>query len=136
VHVADASDAAFPAQIEVTREVLASLGTGASPRLLVLNKADRLDPEARARLAAEWPDALLLSSRSPADVAALRERIVAFFQRDMVEAELVVPYAQQRVVAEAHASAHILEECHDEHGTRLRLRAAPEVLARLRRALE
>jgi GTP-binding protein HflX len=136
IQVADASDAAFPSQIEVTREVLASLGAGASPGLLVLNKADRLDAEARSRLAAEWPDALLLSSRDPADVAALRERIVAFFQRDMVEAELVVPYTQQRVVAEAHASTHVLEERHDEHGTRLRLRAGPEVLARLRKQLE
>jgi GTP-binding protein HflX len=132
VHLVDASDAAFPAQIEVTREVLASLGADESPRLLVLNKADRLDAEARALLAAEWPDALLLSVREPADVSALRDRIVAFFERDMEEAELVVPYAQQRLVAEAHATARVLSETHDESGTRLRVRATPEVLARLR----
>jgi GTP-binding protein HflX len=132
VHLVDASDVAFPAQIEVTREVLASLGADESPRLLVLNKADRLDAEARTRLAAEWPDALLLSVREPADVASLRDRIVAFFERDMIEEELVVPYAQQRVVAEAHATARVLSETHDESGTRLRVRATPEVLARLR----
>jgi hypothetical protein len=39
-------------------------------------------------------------------------------------------------VAEAHATAHVLAEHHDEHGTRLRLRAAPEVLARLRKLLD
>jgi GTP-binding protein HflX len=99
---------------------------------LVLNKADRLDAAARARLAAEWPDALLASVREPADVAALRERIVAWFERDMEEAELVVPYTQQRLVAEAHATARVLSETHDESGTRLRVRATPEVLARLR----
>ena len=136
VQVADAADPAFPAQIEVTREVLASLGAAESPHLLVLNKADRLDPTAREQLAHDWPDALLLSSRDPADIAALRERITAFFERDMVEEELVVPYAQQRVVAEAHATTHVLAESHDEHGTRLRLRAAPETLARLRALLE
>jgi GTPase len=135
VHVVDAADAAFPAQIEVTREVLASLGAGESPRLLVLNKADRLDAAQRESLAREWPDALLLSSRDPADAAALRERIVAFFERDMVEEELVVPYAQQRVVAEAHASTRVLRESHDEHGTHLALRAPPEALARLRSML-
>jgi GTP-binding protein HflX len=132
VQVADAADPAFPGQIEVTREVLASLGADESPRLLVLNKADRLDAAQREQLARDWPDALLLSSRDPADVAALRERIVSFFERGMVEEELVVPYAQQRIVAEAHASARVLSETHDEHGTRLRLRATPEVLARLR----
>ncbi len=132
VQVADAADPAFPAQIEVAREVLASLGAGEGPRLLVLNKADRLDPAARAGLAADWPDALVLSSREPADVLVLRERIVSFFERDMVEAELIVPYAQQRVVAEAHATARVLAESHDEHGTRLSVRAAPETIARLR----
>src|SRR5262245_11941869 len=86
IQVADAADPAFPAQIEVTREVLTSLGADLGPRLLVLNKADRLDPAARERLTRDWPDALLLSSRDPADVATLRERIVAWFQRDMVEA--------------------------------------------------
>jgi len=136
VQVVDAADPGFPAQIEVTGEVLASLGAAESPRLLVLNKADRLDAEARARLAREWPDALLLSARDAADVAALRERIVAFFERGHVEAELVVPYARQRVVAEAHAAARVLAESHDETGTRLRVRAAPDVLGRLREMLE
>jgi GTP-binding protein HflX len=135
VHVADAADPAFPAQIEVTREVLASLGADASPRLLVLNKADRLDAAARAQLAHAWPDALLLSSRDPADASALRERIAAFFERDMEEEELLVPYTQQRVAAEAHATTHVLAESHDEHGTHLRVRAAPEAIARLRSLL-
>jgi GTP-binding protein HflX len=136
VQVVDASDPAFPSQIEVTREVLDSIGASESPRLVVLNKIDRLDAEARARLAEEWPEALQLSVRDPADVARLRERLVAFFERDLAEEELVVPYAKQRVVAEAHATARIVEERHDEQGTRLRLRATPAVLARLRAALE
>ena len=135
VHVADAADPAFPAQIEVTREVLASLGAGDAPRLLVLNKADRLDAAAREALARDWPDALLLSSRDPADVAKLRERIVAFFERDMEEAELLIPFTQQRLVSEAHATTHVLSETHSEAGTRLRVRAAPEALTRLRSLL-
>ncbi len=136
VQVADASDPACPAQIEVTREVLASIGAGEGPSLLVLNKADRLDAAAREQLAHDWPDAVLLSVREPPDVAALRERIIAFFERDMVETELLVPYTQQRVVAEAHASTRVLAETHDEHGTRLVVRAAPEALARLRTLLD
>jgi GTP-binding protein HflX len=135
LHVVDASDPAFPAQMEVTRQVLAEIGADQSPRLLVLNKADRLDPETRARLAREWPDAILASAKDPADVARLRERILAAFEGDMEEAELFVPYARQRVVGEAHASARVLAERHDEAGTHLRLRARPEVLARLRAAL-
>jgi GTP-binding protein HflX len=136
VQVVDASDPSFPAQVEITREVLAEIGATGSPRLVVLNKADRLDPETRARLAREWPDAVLLSARDPADVAALRERLIAFFERGAVEADLLVPWAKQRVVAEAHASARVLETRSEAEGTRLRVRARPEVLARLRALLE
>jgi GTP-binding protein HflX len=135
LHVVDASDPAFPAQMEVTREVLGEIGATESPRLLVLNKADRVDAETRERLAREWPDAALVSAKDPADVARLRERILAFFERDMVEQELFVPYARQRVVGEAHAAARVLSEAHEETGTRLRVRARPEVLARLRAGL-
>jgi GTP-binding protein HflX len=86
-------------------------------------------------IAGEWPDALLLSAREPADVGSLRERLLAFFERDAVEAELVVPWALQRVVAEAHESARVLEARSEADGTHLRLRARPEVLARLRSRL-
>jgi GTP-binding protein HflX len=135
VHLVDASDAAFPSQLEVTREVLREIEATDAPRLLVLNKIDKVDAATRERLAAEWPDAVLLSVKDPVDVARLRQRIVAFFERDMVEEDLVVPYAKQRVVGEAHSSCRVVEESHDEHGTRLRVRARPEVIARLRAAL-
>jgi GTP-binding protein HflX len=131
VHLADASDPAFPGQIEVTRRVLAEIGAE-GPRLLVLNKIDRVDAGERERLAREWPDALLLSVRDPADVARLRERILASFERDMVEAEILVPYARQRVVGEAHAACRVLSELHEETGTRLRVRGRPDVVERLR----
>jgi GTP-binding protein HflX len=135
VHVVDASDPSFPAQIEVTRAALAEIGAGESPCLVVLNKADRLDAAARERLAREWPGALLLSVRSPEDVATLRARILACFERDLVEEEIVVPYARQRVVGEAHAACRVVSETHDEAGTRLVVRARPEVIARLRAGL-
>jgi GTP-binding protein HflX len=135
VHLVDASDAAFPAQLEVTREVLREIEATDAPRLLVLNKIDKVDAETRARLVAEWPDAVPASVKDPVDVALLRERIIAFFERDMVEAELVVPYAKQRLVGEAHSACRVVAESHDEHGTRLRVRARPEVIARLRAGL-
>ena len=135
IHVVDASDPSFPAQIEVTREVLAEIGAAESPRLVALNKADRLDAATRERLAREWPEALLLSARDSGDVATLRERIRGFFERDAVETELRVPYARQRLVGEIHGAARVLAESHDETGTWLRVRARPEVLARLRAKL-
>lgn len=135
LQIADASDPAFEEQIAVTCAVLAEVGAAEIPRRLVLNKADRLTSEARTQIAAAHPDGLLLSAKRPEDAAALRAALLDFFERDMEEEELVVPYALQRVVAEAHARGHVLAETHDALGTRLVVRASREVLARLRAAL-
>ncbi len=135
IQVVDAADPAFPAQIEVTAQVLTEIDAADAPRLLVLNKIDKLEEERRAALAQAYPHALLLSAKSTADVAGLRERIVEFFEREMVEDEILVPYARQRVVSDIHASCRVLAEAYDQEGTRLRVRARPEVMARLRAAL-
>ncbi len=135
LQVVDAADPAFPAQIEVTRAVLEDIGAQAVPRLLLFNKIDRVDAARAEMLRSEHPEALLLSAKQPEDVARLHERILAFFERDMVEEELTVPYARQRLVAEIHATCRVISEAHDERGTRLRLRASPAVLARLRAAV-
>jgi GTP-binding protein HflX len=121
--------------MEVTREVLAEVGADDAPRFLVLNKIDRVDEARRAELAAAHPDALLLSAKRPEDVADLRARLVAYFERDMIEAEVVVPYARQRLVGEIHAQCRVLAETYDEQGTRVRLRTDPATLARLRSSL-
>jgi GTP-binding protein HflX len=77
----------------------------------------------------------VLSSREPADVAALRERILGFFERGSVEVELHVPYAKQKLVGELHSSARVLSEAHDEHGTLLRVRAKPDLVERIQSEL-
>ena len=77
----------------------------------------------------------MLSSREPADVAALRDRILGFFERGAVEVELHVPYAKQKLVGELHAGARVLAESHDERGTLRRVRAKPELVERIRARL-
>jgi GTPase len=135
LHVVDAADPAFPAQITVTEQVLSETDAAGASRLLVLNKIDKLDAARRADLEAAYPKAVLASAKSATDVARLREHIVEFFEREMIEDELLVPYAQQRVMSEIHTSCRVLTEAYDETGTRLRVRGPREVVARLRAAL-
>ena len=57
---------------------------------------DRSRQRGRSRRPArKHPDAILLSAKSPEDVAALRETIIAFFEAAMVEDQIVLPYAKQ-----------------------------------------
>jgi GTP-binding protein HflX len=134
LHVVDASDPAFRDQIAVTERVLDELEAFSGTRLLVLNKADRLDGEGRASLELEFPDAVLMSARRPDDVHALHERIVRSFEDQMSEVEFVIPYRHQARVAMLHAQCRVLEETHDEHGTRIRVRAPRAILNALERS--
>lgn len=58
IHVADASHEELPNQIRAVEDILMTMGLDQVPRLLVLNKWDRLDTHQRAFLADTWPDAL------------------------------------------------------------------------------
>ena len=122
LNVVDVSDPVWLDQLQVTRDVLAELNASEVPSLLLLNKVDRLDEEAAAALRAEYPEALLLSAHRPADVAMLHARILAFFEREMIEAELLVSYSDGGLVHRIHESCRVLSEEHGEDGTRLRVR--------------
>ncbi len=113
--------------------MLGEIGADDVPsRLTLLNKVDRLDADARAALAAEYPEGHPdLGQGIPRDVAALREIIVAFFEAAMVEGELLVPYAKQSLVGEIFEAVRVLAEEYDDAGRRLRVLGHPAALARL-----
>ncbi|TPG52365.1 GTPase HflX [Roseomonas nepalensis] len=133
--VVDASDPTYEAQLEVSRSVLREIGADAVPSRLVLNKMDRVDEAGRAALLAKHPDAILLSAHAPGDVSALRDTIIAFFEAEMVEDVLVLPYARQGLIGEIYESARVLSEDYDETGRVLKVRGLPGAITRLRRSL-
>ena len=92
---------------------------------------------ARKRVATSLAEQPAVESIAPrdADVARLRQAIVHFFQKDAVIEELLVPWDRQALRAEIFEEAEVLEEKHDETGTRFRLRAHPHALERLRARL-
>ena len=135
LHVIDASDPAQADQLAVTREVLAEIGADEVDTWLVLNKIDRVDDAERERLADKYPKALQLSAKRPADVAALRDRLVEHFVGALEEVELDIPWSHQRLVHLVHERATVLAETHHDEGTRIRMRAPAGVIERLREAL-
>ena len=122
LHVVDAADPAHADHIAVTREVLRDIAADTVPTLIVLNKIDRVEAAGRAALADRYPTALQLSAKDPADVAALRERLIEQFAGKLEDAELDVPWTAQRVVHAIHERATVLSEHHHDAGTRLTIR--------------
>jgi GTPase len=135
LHVVDAADASFREQLEVTRDVLREIGAQDVPSRLVMNKMDQLTPERRAELEAEFPDAWFISARRPEDVKSVRQRIIDFFESRYAEAELVVPYSEQRLVSEMHEQGRVVSEKYEPEGVVVVFRSDPEVLDGLRAKL-
>ncbi|HEU5178737.1 MAG TPA: GTPase HflX [Burkholderiales bacterium] len=129
-HVVDASDPGFERQLAVTEEVLDEIGAKDVPRLLVFNKIDRGGDEAALR--AKYPGCIVMSAKREGDIARLREAIVAFFQRDLVEAELFLPWSAQNLRGEIFASCQVIDERADGEGAFLRVRGDAGTVERLR----
>jgi GTP-binding protein HflX len=136
LHVIDASDPGFERQLEVTNQVLAEIGAEDVPRLRVFNKIDHVgdataQAECEATLRARYPDCIVMSARRPDDVAMLHQAIVAFFQRDLVEAELFLPWSAQQLRKDIYASCEVMQERADHEGAFFRVRGESEAVNRL-----
>ncbi len=107
VHVLDAS--APPAQREVMKQAveqtLEEIGAGERPRLLVLNKIDLLDEQARDELRFAHPEAVLVSGASGEGLDDLGGRIERELAHTLRALDLLVPYADGTSLAELHELA-------------------------------
>ena len=132
LHLVDASDPALDAQMATTQEVLAEIGAGELPTRLVLNKCDRVtDPARLEALRAAWPDAWMISSKDPADVARVRAGLVDFFEGDREEVWIELPHDQGQARAALFATCEVLEQQYDETGGRYRVSARRVALERV-----
>jgi GTP-binding protein HflX len=129
-HVVDASDPGYERQLAVTEEVLEEIGAKDVPRLLVFNKIDRGGDEMALR--AKYPGCLVISARREGDVAKLHEAIVAHFRQSLVEAELFLPWAAQKLRGDIFAACEVLEERAGGEGVFLRVRGEAAAIKRLR----
>ena len=137
LHVIDCSDPGFEMQLEVTDKVLAEIGADSVPSIRVFNKIDYLDgtaaqAERTAELREKYPDCVVLSAVRKDDIAKLHQTIMDFFQQQLIESEIFLPWSEQGLRGEIFASCQVLEERADEDGAFFRFRAAPDVVARLR----
>ena len=140
LHVIDASDPGFERQIYATEDVLNEIGAQDVPRIRIFNKIDHVgDAAAQAErtiaLHAEYPDCIVMSARSKDDVAKLHQAILAFFQRDLVTAELFLPWTAQQLRGEIFLRCEVLAERADAEGAFFSVRSEQSVLDSLRERL-
>jgi GTP-binding protein HflX len=130
LHVVDAS-APEEELLQMTRaveDVLEEIGVGDQPRILVLNKADKLDDERRHELAFRHADASLVSAVTGEGLPELEERLADHFERLMRDVELLVPFSEGGTLSELHDVAGDLERTDTPEGVRIQARL-PAVVA-------
>ncbi len=137
LHVIDASDPGFERQLDVTDKVLAEIEADKVPRLRVFNKIDFVGDAAaqaacEASLVEKYPDCIVMSARRHEDVARLHKQIVAFFQQDLVEDELFLPWSAQQLRGQVFANCEVVGERADEQGAFFRVRGEQAALDALR----
>ena len=130
LHVVDGSEPEEDraASITAAGAVLDEIGADSSPRLLVMNKIDLLDPEERRELSLRHPDALLVSAETGEGLEEVRARIAASISQGLTEVELLVPFDSGERLSELHEIAGDLEREDRQDGVLVRARI-PAALA-------
>src|SRR5690606_21165688 len=129
------SDPEWQSQLEVTRTVLAEVGGDAIPSVVLLNKADRLGPEALDEARSLVAGSVVVSTRDPESPARVRQVIIDALDAQRELAELHVPYQAGAIFGNIHQGAHVLTERFDELGTTLQVRARAEFIAAWRKQI-
>ncbi|MGO1522466.1 MAG: GTPase HflX [Nesterenkonia sp.] len=132
LHVVDASHPEPEAQITAVRSVLSDVGADQVDEIIVLNKADAAETHVLERIRRREPHTAIVSARTGAGIAELKQTIAEAIPRPSVPMEVLVPYAEGDVVARLHAAdAEILTTSYQEEGTRLSVKVGPALAADL-----
>jgi len=137
LHVIDASDPGFERQLEVTDDVLKEIGADVVPRIRVFNKIDYVgdaiaQAECETVLRIRYPDCVVMSARRHEEVAKLHKKIVKYFQRDLTEAELFLPWSAQQLRGQIYANCQVLEERSDNDGAFFKVLGESNAIEKLR----
>jgi GTPase len=140
LHVIDASDPGFERQLEVTDKVLEEIDADTVPRIRVFNKIDYVgdataQAECEAALRLKYPECIVMSARRPDEVASLRQKIVDFFQQDLVESEIFLPWTAQQLRGKIYATCQVLNERSEDEGAFFTVRGEQNDIDSLREQL-
>lgn len=110
LHVCDASSPDLAIQLEAVDDVLGTLEVGHIPLLLVLNKVDQLSDEEQLALAAQFPEAVMVSVTEGLGLARLEQVIADTLDAWSLDLDVRVPASAGRVLADIRRLAAIRHE--------------------------
>jgi GTPase len=135
LHVVDGSvdEDEMVEMMRAVDDVLDEIGAGDQPRLLVLNKADRIDADRREELRFRHPEGILVSALTGEGLDVLGERVERAFRETLRNVDLLLPFDQGGRLAELHDIAGDLDRTDTAEGVRVRGRVPATVAERFAR---
>jgi len=128
IHVVDASSEEARLQFEVAESVLQTLGAGAKPRLLALNKCDQCD--AVPEVFTESMPAVRISAKLGIGLENLLSKIAELLRTRIEPEDWVIPYDKGALQSMIHERCQVLEQSYEEDGVHIRA-IAPSAVAYL-----
>jgi len=140
LHVVDVSHPQVEDQIQAVNAVLAEIGAGGKPTVMVLNKLDRLNPDgsgpggdpertgangALNRLQDNHPHAVAISATTGEGIPALLAEIGTQLRPKREFLELRVPHEQSAVIARLHQVGQVIESSYRGPKARFKVRIPP-----------
>ena len=131
LHVVDASSPLASERMTVVDHVLEEIGAGATPRIMVMNKTDRMPPEARP---ARGADSVAVSALTGAGLDDLRRAVASFFATSREEVSVTLSVNRGDLVAMARRDGQVLSEEYHDGRVEMRALVSRPMAGRLRKA--
>jgi GTP-binding protein HflX len=124
LHVVDASEdrSSRATAMQAVDEVLEEIGAGDTPRLIVFNKLDLLDEEARRDLLVGKRGVIGASAADGEGIEELLDGVEVAFEETLQPMELLFPYDDGASLSELHAIAGQVERKDGPEGVRVSAR--------------
>ncbi|WP_139904380.1 GTPase HflX [Clostridium thermarum] len=134
IHVVDCSSSEVRNQIEAVEAVLTELGAINIPKIMALNKMDKVEPEYLQRLKEDYLDKenyldiVEISAVNGTNLELLLDAIAKNLPEKLKKAEFLIPYSDSHAAAFLHRNANILKEEYRDNGVYIEAMADQEVL--------
>jgi GTP-binding protein HflX len=115
IHVVDFSSPNYKQMMEVTNQVLKEIGVENIPVIYVYNKADLID----FSIPLVEQNAITISAQKRIGIPELLELIRTTLFRDYQRYKIMIPYDQDRLIANLKSEANIVSAKYDEDGANI-----------------
>ena len=137
LHIIDAGDPEFERQLAVTDDVLKEIGANAVPCIRIFNKIDQVGNEVMQAdrekfLREKYSDCIVMSAYRPNETIKLHQTIIAFFQKNLLEVELFLPWSAQQLRGKIYANCQVIKEYSNNEGAFFLVRGEFSTVNKLR----